>query len=78
MTPEDHKLIMMIWASHVKSLKSLIDILESRGVLEEDDVKAIDLAVDVEDQDLNGEISSAYHVLLNKLGIRPPDGQLAR
>jgi hypothetical protein len=77
MTPEDHKLIMMIWASHVKSLKSLIDILESRGVLEEDDVKAIDLAVDVEDEDLDAEILSSFQVLLTKLGIKPPDGQPA-
>jgi hypothetical protein len=73
MTPEDHKLIMTIWASHVKSLKSLIEILESRGVLEEEDVKAIDLAVDLQDQEVDWEIAASYYKLLTKLGIQLPE-----
>jgi hypothetical protein len=45
MTPKEHSLLIFMFALQLKHFNALIEILKSRGVLDEDDLKAFDALV---------------------------------
>jgi hypothetical protein len=44
MTLEEHEMLMLMFAKHAQAMNILVEILKSRGVVEQDDVAAFHVA----------------------------------
>ena len=62
MTPNEHKLMVHIFARQTMLIKSIIEMLKSRDVLQDDDVDAFEALVrETEHQDL-----AIFHAVANQ------------
>ena len=72
MTPEEHKLIVWMFAKQAQQFKVLVDLLKSKGIAEGDDLQAFDFAArkDFETSAaLVQEVASRYASFCQTLGV---------
>jgi hypothetical protein len=72
MTPKEHKLLIWLLARQLQNTKTLIKILESRGILENDDAEAFASSVFLDEEsnrDVLAQAKEEYLKIAKLLGL---------
>jgi hypothetical protein len=74
MTDKEHALIMMMFTRQTMYIQMLLDMLKSRGVIQEDDIPAFDSAVinDPDSVDALHRVTGQYQSFAKQLGMELP------
>ncbi len=75
MTAEEHQLIVFMFGIQEQKIKILIDLLKSKGIMDEDDFKAFEFAARSDapaNVVLAREVATRWASLLQKTGVPLP------
>jgi hypothetical protein len=72
MSPNEHRLMVFMFARQIILIQSFIEILRSRDILQEGDIEAFEALVrsqEASDHDVRVSVASQYQEIARQLGI---------